>query len=68
MATYENRQELADKADYEGGIEEMLFGYGLSPSDVSAEDIELREAIAAVLLAEPALERLRNLLPEPESY
>lgn len=65
MATYESRQELADKADYEGGIAEMLFGYGLHPDDVPEDDVELREAIAEALKAGPWIEKINGLLPEP---
>ncbi len=62
---YESRQDLANKADYEGGILEMLFGYGLSVDDVPEDDQELRDAIAACLTIKPALDHLESLLPEP---
>lgn len=63
---YESRQELSSKADYEGGILDMLFGYGLSVDDVPEDDVELREAIAACLAAKPAIAHLESLLPEPD--
>jgi hypothetical protein len=63
VSRYESRQELANKADYEGGILDMLFGYGLSVGDVPEGDLELREAIAECLKARPAVERLEALLP-----
>lgn len=65
MTRYASRQELANKADWEGGILDMLFGYGLSVDDVPEDDVELREAIAACLAAKPAIAHLESLLPEP---
>lgn len=65
MSAYGNRQELADKADWEGGIEDMLFGYGLSVDDVPEDDTELREAIGEALKARMWIEKIRSLLPEP---
>lgn len=66
MSRYENRQDFADKASWEGGLEEFVFGYGVSVDDLPEDDIELREALAEVLKAGPALERLHNLLPDAE--
>ncbi len=65
MTLYESRQELADKADYEGGIVDMLFGYGLEPDDVPEDDVELRLAIAEALKAEPWIEKINAMLPSP---
>lgn len=62
---YANRQELADKADYEGGILDLVFGYGVGLDDIPEDDTELREALADVLAAKPAIARLEALLPEP---
>lgn len=60
MSRYESRQELANKSDYEGGILEMLFGYGLSVEDVPEDDQELRDAITACLTIKPALDHLES--------
>lgn len=65
MSLYQNRQEIANKADWEGGLFDFIFGYGLHIDELPEDDIELREALAEVLAIEPALERLKNLLPEP---
>ena len=66
MRKYENRQEFADKADYEGGLLEFVFGYGVDVEDLPEDDTELREALAEVLKVKPAIERLEALLPEPD--
>jgi hypothetical protein len=34
VSRYESREELADKAGWEGGPAELVFGYGLSPDDL----------------------------------
>jgi hypothetical protein len=69
MSRYENRQELANKIDWEGGIHEMLFGYGLSRGDLPQDDDELLVAFEYVeeLLAtlDGRIERFASLLPEP---
>jgi hypothetical protein len=62
VATYANRHELFCKADYEGGILELIFGYGLSLDDLPENDPELRQAVADVLAAGPAIERLEWML------
>ncbi len=43
----------------------MLFGYGLQPEDVPADDVELREAITEALKAGFWINRINELLPEP---
>lgn len=65
MARYENRQELANKIDYEGGLLGFIFGYGIKLDDLPEDDQELRDAVAEVLKAKPSIERLEALLPEP---
>lgn len=68
MSRYENRQDIADKADGEGGMLDFIFGYGLTLDDLPEGDEELRTAVAAVLAVGPAIDHLESLLPEPESY
>jgi hypothetical protein len=65
VSRYENRQEIADKADWEGGLLDFIFGYGLEVADCPEGDDELREAVAEVLKLKPAIDRLEKLLPEP---
>lgn len=65
MPKYDSRQEVADKADYEGGPLELVFGYGLSVDDLPEADLELREALRDLLACKPAIDRFEDLLPEP---
>lgn len=64
-SAYRSRQEVADKADYEGGVLDFVFGYGLSVDDLPEDDMELRDALAALLAMRPALDHFKDLLPEP---
>lgn len=68
MSSYETRQELANKIDYEGGIEEMLH-YGLRDSDLPKDDIELRGSFDDMIRAWEEFDmfarRFTALLPEP---
>lgn len=65
MSRYDSRQEIADKADYEGGLLEFIFGYGLEVDDLPEDDTVLRSALEAVLEMRPRIEALERLLPEP---
>lgn len=49
MSRYETRQEVAEKIDYEGGIYDMLFGYGLAVDDLPEHDMLLKVALQAVI-------------------
>jgi hypothetical protein len=70
MSAYESRAELAGKIDWEGGIHEMLFEYGLSDADLPEDDEELRLAAAKVFELLPAFDAAIDafvaLLPEPD--
>lgn len=70
VSSYENRQELADKIDYEGGIYEMLFGYGLGVEDMP--DGELRTLMTKIKsvtnVLEPLISEFEKLLPASEGY
>lgn len=63
---FENRENLADKISWEGGIWEMLTGYGMYVDDMP--DDETRAALAAILPRleelEPLVENFVDLLPE----
>lgn len=65
MSRYESRQEIATKADYEGGVLELVFGYGLFPEDLPEGDDELRDALVALRNCEPIIDHFISLLPEP---
>lgn len=65
MSYYRNRQDIANKADYEGGVLELVFGYGLFVEELPEDDIELREALEDLLKMRPVIERFNALLPEP---
>jgi hypothetical protein len=71
MSSYVNRQELADKIDYEGGTYDMLFGYGLGADDLPQNDAELLSAFAAIDALrgafQSAVDAFEALLPGPES-
>lgn len=66
MVRYPTRQDFANASDWEGGLLDFVFGYGVAPEDVPESDTELREAIEAVIACGPAIEHLRSLLPDPE--
>lgn len=65
---FENRQEVAGKIDWEGGILSSL-DYGLTDEDMPEGDTELREAWAELMAAfsyvRSARQRVEMLLPEP---
>lgn len=62
---YNSSRELAQKADYEGGLDGMIFGYGLSldelPDDMP-EEIYL--AIQRVLEVKEDFDRAARFLDE----
>lgn len=60
--TYANRAELFDKTEWEGGLAEFIFGYGVGLEELPEGDTELREAFAEVLKAVPAFNRLEEML------
>lgn len=69
---YENRQELADKIAWEGGIDEFLTGYGLNVEHLPANDPELKKAFLKLNKSLIAYEKDRDsfeaLLPESEGF
>lgn len=71
MSPYLDRTEVANKVDWEGGLDAVLE-YGLRAEDLPEDDIELREAWQAMELAfhtfDQAADRVRDLLPEAEEF
>lgn len=69
MSRYEDRQELANKIDYEGGLFNMLIGYGLSEQDLPPGDEELLSVFKRLLpvaeMFEMLIDEFGALLPEP---
>lgn len=65
---YEDRQQLADKIDDEGGLESFLY-YGIRAEDVPMSDTPLRMTIWKLLRAWEAYQLVANeftsLLPDP---
>lgn len=63
------RQELANKIDYEGGLFNMLIGYGLDEADLPEDDEELRAVFRRLMpVAEMfgmLVDEFSALLPHP---
>jgi hypothetical protein len=53
---------MACKADWEGGLEEFIFGYGVNPED--APDDEVKALLIEILKASGPLSQLSELLGE----
>lgn len=53
--------------EWEGGLCEAVFGYGLSDSDLDDSDPELKEAIREMKAMEPVIDRAREALNKHES-
>lgn len=70
MTEYMTPQEFADKADYEGGLLDGIFGYGLSHQNIDPDEHpELHSALRNLReVALPAIRAVENLLPEPEGW
>ena len=68
MGSYRNANDLAVKADSEGGLEAMIWGYGLSvkdlPPDAPHEVVEALKRLTTS--AAEDLETLRAWLPDPD--
>ncbi len=61
-------QEFADKCDWEGGLLETVFGYGLGPDDIdlnSPDGPALASLLAKLLAVSPIVDQILALLPEP---
>ncbi len=64
QSRYQSRQALANKIDWEGGLEEFLFGYGCRPEDMPDQELEdlVRELYDKT---RPLLNKFANALPYP---
>lgn len=67
--TYRTIDEVFSKVDWEGGLYEAAFGYGLSSASIDKNSLpELHEAWVAMEDAyrvfEPAFERVQKMLDE----
>jgi hypothetical protein len=71
MSKFENRQELADKIEWEGGLEDAL-DYGIKSSDLPESETKLIAAWALMEAAFDELERAKRavaeLIPELELW
>lgn len=54
--------DFFSKADYEGGVLEMIFGYGVRPEDI--EPGPVRDLVEKILEIEPLVKQLRSLEDE----
>lgn len=62
---YSNVYELASKADWEGGITEMLYGYGIDIDDLPSDTpLGIVEDFKRALAAAPAINRISEWLDE----
>lgn len=65
MLMYESWEELATKADYEGGILELIFGYGLSAEELPEQESVLAKLVLLFISLQGEFRSLSHLLPEP---
>lgn len=60
---YNSVFDLASKADWEGGIEELMFGYGIDVSELpDGTPADIVYDFELCLSTEPALARIRTWL------
>lgn len=59
-------EEFWAKCDWEGGLLEAVFGYGLDADDLDDSDPELKRAIRDLKAVEPVIDRARSLLSKYE--
>ena len=60
---YEHSADLGWKADSEGGVAELIFGYGLRMEDLPNDmPPEIRRKIRQLIAVEPVLEDVRKYL------
>jgi hypothetical protein len=65
VSKYQTRQEFAEHCDWEGGLLETVFGYGVDPA--SLPDGELADAIRELLKVEPLIRRIEKMLDSEET-
>lgn len=54
--------EFYQKCDYEGGLLEAVFGYGLTADDLDDSDPGLKQAIRELAAIAPLVDRAKDLL------
>lgn len=64
MAFKYTLQEFANKCDWEGGLLDTVFDYGLGPEDV--EDPKLAYLLRQLKAIEPIIDEIRSILPGAE--
>lgn len=57
-------EEFYEKCDYEGGIEEAIFGYGLSEKDLAVREGEFFEAVKELAALGPRVRELSDIIYE----
>jgi hypothetical protein len=63
VSRYEHSADLGWKADCEGGVAEMIFGYGLCMEDLPNDmPPEIRAHIKRILMVKSALEAVEQYL------
>ena len=71
MSRFQNRVEVANKVDWEGGFDHVL-DWGLRVEDLPVDDKELREAWRELeityLAFQQASDEVIDLLPEPYQF
>ncbi|QNL30823.1 hypothetical protein SEA_ESTES_135 [Mycobacterium phage Estes] len=59
-------QEFYSAVEWEGGLCEAVFGYGLKAADLDDSDPELKQAILDMEIVAPVIDRARELLNKHE--
>lgn len=61
MSRYEHSADMGWKADCEGGVAELIFGYGVRMEDLPNDmPPEMRRKIKLLIEIEPVLEEVRK--------
>lgn len=63
MSRYEHSADMGWKADSQGGVDALIFGYGLRMEDLPNDmPAPLRARVRELLAVKPALEEVRQYL------
>lgn len=60
--------EFMVKCDYEGGIEEAIFGYGLRETDLDVQEGEFYEAVKELVALSPRINQLTSTMQRVADY
>jgi hypothetical protein len=66
--SYDNCAEFSAKAYCEGGVLDIIFGYGVSIDELPKEDSRLKEIVVEFIKLSGLYRELMDLLPEPTEY